>query len=216
MKRADMLRDALEEEIVTGVLKPGDRLDEIKMAERFDVSRTPIREALVQLSAAGLIETEPRKGAFVAQISPKRLIEMFEVLAELEGMCAAMAARRSTNEDIASIQKAHESCKSASKQHDVDDYYYKNEVFHQSIREASHQEFLIEQTNLLQRRLKPYRRLQLRARGRVAASFNEHDAIVDAIEQHDENRAKSEMRAHVTVQGERFSDLLAFLEGQIN
>lgn len=212
MKRADMLRDTLEEEIVTGLLKPGDRLDEIATAKRFGVSRTPIREAFLQLSAEGLIEMEPRKGAFVAQIGSQRLMEMFEVAAELEGMCAGFAARRATNEEIETIRKAHESCQAAAKIASADDYYYKNEVFHDFIRQASHHQFLIEQTSHMRRRLKPYRRFQLRARGRISASFNEHCAVMKAIEDSDEGLARREMRNHLTVQGERFSDLIAVLD----
>jgi len=211
MKRADALRDILEEEIVTGQLKPGERLDEATMAKRFDVSRTPIREAFLQLSAEGLIENEPRKGKFVAQLGPQRLMEMFEVAGELEGMCASFAARRASAEEVALIRQAHESCKKASKLADADGYYYENEIFHEHIREASHNQFLIEQARLLHRRLKPYRRLQLRARGRVATSLKEHDTIMTAIEESNENLAKLEMKKHVTVQGERFSDLLAAL-----
>ncbi len=211
-KRADALRDVLEEEIVTGSLKPGERLDEVAMATRFGVSRTPIREALFQLSAAGLIEIEPRRGAFVSTIGPQRLVEMFGVAAELEAMCAGFAARRATDEELRSIREAHESCREALDLTDIDPYYYENEVFHQRIRSASHNQFLIEQVNLLQRRLKPYRRLQLRTRGRVKASFNEHDAIMRALEEGDEKRARNTMRDHVTVQGERFSDLLSVLD----
>ena len=95
-KRSDALRDHLEEDILTGALRPGDRLDEMSLAERFGVSRTPIREALFHLAAAGLIDNRPKRGAIVAEIGPRQLVEMFEVMAELEGMCARLAARRAT------------------------------------------------------------------------------------------------------------------------
>jgi len=212
IKRADTLRDTLEEEIVMGRLKPGSRLDEIAMASRFGVSRTPIREAFQQLAAEGLIDLRPRKGAFVAKIGPQRLMEIFEVAAVLEGMCAGLAARRATTDEVNLILQTHESCKAASQQADTDNYYYENEIFHDTIHQASHHQFLIEQTGLLRRRLKPYRRLQLRTRGRMAASFQEHDTSVKAIQKSDEDLANKQMKIHVTVQGERFSDLLAALE----
>jgi len=211
-KRADTLRDSIEEEIVTGILKQGSRLDEIVMATRFGVSRTPIREAFLQLAAEGLLDIRPRKGAFVAKVGPQRLIEMFEFAAVLEGECAGLAARRATPEEVSLILEAHNSCKTASKLADTDAYYYENEIFHDHIHQASHQQFLIEQTSLMRKRLKPYRRLQLRTRGRMAASFLEHDNIVNAIEQSDEALANRLMKNHVTVQGERFSDLLAAIE----
>ncbi len=211
-KRTERLRDVLEEEILTGVLRLGDRLEELQLAERFGVSRTPIREALFQLSAAGLIEQRPRRGTFVAEVGPRRLMEMFDVMAELEAMCARLAARRATAEDLAALRKAHEGCAQAAERGDCDGYYYENEIFHESIRAASRNEFLVEQADALQKRLKAYRRLQLRARDRLRASFAEHEAIVAAIEAGEVETAAEAMRGHVMVQGERFADLLASLE----
>ena len=211
-KRTAKLRDVLEEEILTGVLRPGDRLEELQLADRFGVSRTPIREALFQLSAAGLIEQRPRRGTFVAEIGPRRLMEMFDVMAELEAMCARLAARRATPEELAAIRQAHVGCAKAAERGDCDGYYYENEVFHERIRAASRNEFLVEQADTLQKRLKAYRRLQLRARDRLRASFAEHDSIVKAIESGDAEAAADAMRDHVMVQGERFADLLASLE----
>ena len=89
-RMSDRLREAIEEEIATGKLLPGSRLDEAELAKRFNVSRTPIREALNLLLGEGLIEARPRRGAVVARVSPQRLIEMFEVMAELEVMCARL------------------------------------------------------------------------------------------------------------------------------
>ena len=91
---SERLRESIEEEIATGKLLPGTRLDEVELATRFGVSRTPIREALRLLLGEGLVETRPQRGAVVAQVTPQRLIEMFEVMAELEAMCARLAARR--------------------------------------------------------------------------------------------------------------------------
>lgn len=211
-KLSERLRETLEEEILTGALSPGDRLEEIALAERFGVSRTPIRETLLQLSAAGLVENRPRRGAVVAELGPRRLMEMFEVMAELEGMCARLAARRAAPDDVASIRDAHEACDEAAEARDVDTYYYRNEAFHEAIRTACRNDFLFEQADALQRRLRPYRRLQLRARDRLSASFTEHSLIVDAIERGDADGASAAMRSHVAVQGERFADLLATLD----
>ncbi|HEU0222074.1 MAG TPA: GntR family transcriptional regulator [Paracoccaceae bacterium] len=210
--RVGLLRDMLEEEIVTGLLKPGERLEEQALAARFGVSRTPIREALFQLAAAGLVEQKPRRGAVVARPGPKRLMEMFEVMAELEALCARHAARRASADDLARIRAAHARCAEAAQEADGDDYYYENEAFHALIREASRSDFLIEQANALQRRLKPYRRLQLRARDRIRNSFEEHGIIVAALESGDSETAAATMRAHVVVQGERFADLIASLD----
>ena len=95
------LRDEIENGIVAGEFEPGERLDETQLAARFGVSRTPIREALMQLSAIGFVEIRPRRGAVVADPAPQRVFEMFEVMAELEGMAGALAARRHTEEALA-------------------------------------------------------------------------------------------------------------------
>lgn len=205
------LRDQIENEILTGQFAPGDRLDEVALANRFGVSRTPIREALLQLSAAGVIEVRPRRGAIVANIGAGRLIEMFEVMAELEGLAGRLATRRHTDVDIQAILDAHEACRKAAGAGDSDAYYYENERFHFAIYHASHSQFLIEQCSALHRRLKPYRRLQLRVRNRVARSFAEHEQFVAALSAADADQAGRALHDHVAIQGERFSDFIASL-----
>ncbi|SON57902.1 Carbon starvation induced regulator [Hartmannibacter diazotrophicus] len=205
------LRDEIENDIVAGVYEPGERLDEVQLATRFGVSRTPVREALMQLSATGLVEIRPRRGAIVADPAPERLYEMFEVMAELEGMAGAMAARRHTEADREALVQAHARCEEAAKAGDSDAYYYENEIFHLAVYAASHSGFLEEQCGLLHRRLRPYRRLQLRVRNRVGSSVAEHGAVLAAILAGDEAAARSALKAHVAVQGDRFSDLTASL-----
>ncbi len=211
-RTSEQLREVIEEEVATGKLMPGSHLDEIELASRFGVSRTPVREALSQLAGEGLVEIRPRRGAVVAQASPQRLVEMFEVMAELEAMCARLAARRISEVEIAALEAAHERCRDAAALRDSDAYFYANEGFHHAIYRAAHNVFLAEQAFALQRRLRPYRRLQLRVRHRVQRSFEEHQSIVDAIRDGDAERAASATRTHVVVQGERFADLLAGLQ----
>ncbi|OIS92830.1 GntR family transcriptional regulator [Brucella cytisi] len=206
------LRDEIENGIVTGVLKPGERLDEVQLAARFGVSRTPIREALLQLSATGLIETRPRRSAIVADPEPQRIFEMFEVMSELEGLAGAQAARRHTNVDREALLAAHHACQMSVEGEDADAYYYDNEIFHRAIYEASHNQFLADQCMTLHRRLRPYRRLQLRVRNRLKASFAEHGGIVEAILAGKDDIARELLRRHVVVQNERFSDLIASLK----
>jgi len=205
------LCDEIENAILTGEYSPGTRLDEVGLAEKFGVSRTPIREALMQLAAAGAVEIRPRRGAVVTRVAPERLVEMFEVMAELEAMAARLAARRHTQADVIPLTEALKACSHAALSGDPDAYYYENERFHQALYAASHQEFLIEQCLSLSRRLKPYRRLQLRVRHRMASSFSEHEDIVKAILDCDGERAARLVREHIVVQGERFSDLVSSL-----
>jgi len=210
-RRSEELRDEIEELIAFGKLPPGKHLDETELAEHFGVSRTPVREALNQLASAGLIEIRPRRGAVVAELGPQQLVEMFEVMAELEGMCGRLAARRLSAEEQQALQAVHERCKAVRDGGDPDLYYQLNDEFHGVIYAGSHNAFLIEQAWNLRRRLRPYRRLQLRVRGRIPNSFDEHEAIVAAIVSGDGELANTLLRAHVIVQGQRFADLIATL-----
>lgn len=210
-KRSDQLREAIEEEIAVGDLAPGSRIDEQELGKRFGVSKTPIREALIQLASTGLVEVRRRKGATVAVLEPRRLYEMFDVMAELEATCARRAARRMTPENQRALTAALEACRRAAEAGDPDTYFRVNEDFHRAIYASSQNEFLAEQALALHRRLRPYRRLQLRVRDRMANSLAEHDAIVAAMIAGDGDLAAERIRSHVTVQGERFGDLVASL-----
>jgi DNA-binding GntR family transcriptional regulator len=210
-RQSERLGELIEERIVTGVYPPGTRLDEQELASTFGVSRTPVREALIQLASVGMIEIRPRRGATVPEIGADRVCEMFGVMAELEAMCGRLAARRITPGEQEALQEAHRSCEAARDANTPDVYYQLNEIFHQRIYEASHNGFLAEQAAALHRRLRPYRRLQLRVRNRMATSFDEHQAIVNAIVKGDSEQAAKLLRSHVTVQGERFADLVATL-----
>jgi DNA-binding GntR family transcriptional regulator len=203
------VRQAIEREIAMGIATPGQRLDEVTLAARFKVSRTPVREALQQLALSGMIELRPRRGAIVTDVSPERLFQMFEAMAELEALTAMMAVRRMTAGDLARIRTANAAC--AGAMDDPDRYYAANEAFHQAIYAASGNVVLAEQCLSLQRRLQPYRRMQLHVPARVARSFEEHEAVIDAMTNRDGALAAAQLKAHVTVQGERFADLVASL-----
>jgi DNA-binding GntR family transcriptional regulator len=207
----DRMREKIEESIATGLFAPGTRLDEVGLAESYGVSRTPIREALIQLAATGFVEKRASKGWEVATIPPHRLCEMFDVMAELEAMCGRLAARRASKGEQTQIREAHQACLTAKMADDPAEYYRLNEIFHFAIYEASHHHFLIEQARALHRRLRPYRRLQLRVRNRMHDSFTEHEAILQALLAGDGQTAMDLSRAHVVVQGERFADLMASL-----
>jgi len=205
------LRDAIENEILTGALPPGRRLDEATLAARYGVSRTPIREALLQLAAANIVDWRPRHGAVVAAVTTERVVEMFEVMGELEGLAGRLAARRHSPGELERILVAHAACGRAAAAGDADGYYYENERFHHAIYAASRSAFLEEQCLALGRRLKPYRRLQLRVGDRMTASLGEHQRIVAAIAEGDGEAADAALRAHIVVQGARFVDLIASL-----
>lgn len=206
------LREALEEDIISGRLRPGQHLDEAGLAERFGVSRTPIREALNQLAASGLVEIKPRRGAFVMLLGPRQLIESFELMAELEAACGRLAAQRMGDEDREAITAACEACRAAAAAGDLNAYYEANARFHGAIYSATGNRVLAAETLRLQRALQPYRRLQLKAPRRMAASMAEHLAILEALLAGDAEEADTRLRNHVLVQSERFMSLLAILQ----
>lgn len=210
---AETIRQVLEDEIAGGKLAPGVRLEELDMARRFGVSRTPVREALRMLSTSGLIELKQRKGAVVAALSTERLIELFEAMSELEAVCGRLAARRITEEELAALRAQVELCgkvaADANGSEDADVYYDANAAFHSLIYGACHNEYLVSEVMQLRRRLQPYRRLQLRMKGRIGESLSEHKRIVDAIAAGNEELVADLLREHVSVQGSRFADWLA-------
>lgn len=206
---AQRLRDALEDDIINGRLSPGQQLDPDALCRTFNVSRTPVREAFAQLVASGLVTVSPKKGTFVARVGLNALIEMFEVMAELEGMCGRLAARRITPLELSLLEQALTRCDTAARGGDPDEYYYENEGFHRAIYAASHNHFLADEANQLKQRLKPYRRLQLQVRHRLHTSLAEHQAIFNAIQAGDASKAEQQLREHVLIQGERFSDFVA-------
>lgn len=210
-KNADDIRQTLEDEIASGEHAPGTRLEELVLAKRFGVSRTPVREALRILSASGLIELKPRKGATVAPLSLERLVEMFEVMAEMEGICGTIAARRMTTSELTVLRHQHFICAEAAQSGDADHYYAENARFHALIYAGCHNEFLIEEVQRLRRRLQPYRRLQLRLKGRIADSFAEHQAIVEALDAGEEDSAGRLLKAHISIQSHRFADWVSGL-----
>ncbi|TNJ40825.1 GntR family transcriptional regulator [Phaeobacter sp. B1627] len=211
-RRADTIAEELEELIFSGVYADGDRLDEVRLAEHFGVSRTPLREALQRLALSGLVELIPRRGAFVRQPGPVELLEMFEVMAELEAVCARLAARRISDTALTELRAANESCQQAVEARDADAYYFENERFHSIIYQQSGNSFLAQEAAKLHKRLQPFRRQQLRFRGRMAQSMAEHEEIVRALENGAANPAAEALRNHVAVQGEKFHQLMASLK----
>lgn len=209
VSRTQRLRDELEDDVVSGRLRPGDRLDPELLEKRFAVSRTPVREALQQLAASGLVTVAPKKGTFVSSISFPELIQMFEVMAELEAMAGRLAARRITDELKVELADALKGCESSVAEGSPDVYYYENVRFHQTIYSAGQNIFLSTEIQRLRNRLQPYRRLQLRVRDRMVSSLEEHREIYSAIIEGDAAAAADNLREHVLIQGERFSDFVS-------
>ncbi|MBI1776340.1 MAG: GntR family transcriptional regulator [Proteobacteria bacterium] len=206
---ADDLHRRLEREIVDGKLAPGARLDEQEIASRCGVSRTPVREAFRLLAASGLVELRGRQGVIVRSIGVNRLIEMFQVMAELEGLCARLAARRLTSEQRAKIEEIHRKLQESAETDDPDRFYDVNVAFHEAIYEASRNEYVAEQTRALRNRIGAYRRRVTYMPGRIADTICEHEEVMNAIFAHDCERAHQAMRDHLTLLGDDVSDFIA-------
>lgn len=201
--RAEELRLQLADDIVRGVLPPGAALDETDIARRFSVSRTPVREALRQLVASGLVEARPHRGAVVAQPSPDRLTEMFEAMGELEALCAWFAAERMSPTDRQKLEAIHDELRVLSHAGNPERFHSVNERFHNAIYAGSQNSYIAEMTLATRVRVQPFRRAQFRNLGRLAKSHAEHDRVVIAILRGDKAGAAAAMRAHIElVRGE--------------
>ena len=211
VRRADQIANTLEQLVFAGEFQDGERLDELKLAEQFHVSRTPIREALQVLVTSGMAEQIPRRGVFIRQPGPVELMEMFETMAEIEAICGRLAATRMTDQDLSALDQANDRCQNAIQEEEHDQYYAENETFHQIIYKGAANGYLEKQALRLQSRLRAYRRIQLRFRGRLKQSMSEHSQILEALKAGDTEKTAKILREHVAIQGEKFHQLIASL-----
>lgn len=195
--RADRLVRALSDEIVSGRLGPGARLDEQSLADRYRLSRTPVREALSQLAAIGLVEKRPHRGVVVSAFTVERMMHMLELMTELEALCARLAARRMSLDAKAALEEQHLATEGLAEANDFEGYEAANRLFHRAVYDGSENPFLVETADDIRRRLSPFRRAQFHVEGRITKSFREHDAIVAAILRADEELAYARMRDHL-------------------
>ena len=208
---AEELHAQLADEIVRGVLPPGSALDETDLARRFEVSRTPVREAIRQLAASGLIDARPHRGAVVARPSEARLADMFEMMAELEALCARNAAERMTGIERRSLEAVHEMFRGLTHGGDPQRFHEVNEAFHGTIYNGAHNTYLAEMTIATRSRVQPFRRAQFRNLGRLAKSHLEHHQVVQAIVRGDRAQAASAMHAHIMTVWDEFGRYIASL-----
>ncbi len=197
MLLSDQIRNALTDEIASGQLLPGSALDETLLAARFNASRTPVREALRELAASGLVEARPRRGVIVARTTPERIMDMFEAMAEIEATCVRLATYRMTPLERGELIDLHNASADMVAAGDVDAYDAFNRKFHEKIYLATHNSFLAEQALATRLRMAAFRRTQLRESNRIAHSRAEHQAVISAIAQGDGEQAARNMRAHM-------------------
>lgn len=194
---ADDVCRQIADDIALGVLSPGEHLDETSLAMRFQVSRTPVREALKQLAITGLVAYRPNRGSLVAEMGPLQIDQMFEAIGELEATCARHAVVRMTEDERARLAQLHGLSRSTIQNNDVDAYDRINRELHHVIIAGCHNPVLIDMTMGLRKKIANFRRTQFRHLDRMTASFEEHSVIVEAILARDVVTCYREMRAHL-------------------
>jgi DNA-binding GntR family transcriptional regulator len=186
----------LLEAIDIGTYKPGDRLVESDLAERFGVSRTPIREALQRLETQSLLERDGRS-LIVASLDHNQMAELYVVRRELEGLAARLAARHATEEEVRVLRDMV-----TADDQLVDDpiaLSRANRRFHKQIHLASHNRYLVQQLDLVHRTMALMATTSLAAQGRGQIAQNEHVGIVRAIEARDEAGAEKALKDHISI-----------------
>lgn len=213
---SEKVRLALEQDIFNGAIAPGSSLDEEVLARRFEVSRTPVREAILQLIESGLVEKRPRQGAVVAMTDISDLIRLFEIMSELEAICAKFSARRMTAPEREALRDLHEASERAFAAGDHATYYTLSRKFHLMVIDGTHNKDLIEMTNRLGSKLVPYRRFQLDYPGQAQSNLDDHRGILDAILAQDSELAAERFRKHTKVQGDILADYIAMNGNRVN
>lgn len=193
---AQRIYRTLAAQIIRGELPPGTKLEELALAARFNVSRTPVREALRDLSARGMIDFVPRRGAVVAVIGLERLADMLDAECELEALCARLAAERMSAVEKKQLELLHAHSDEQVRQGDELGYLATNQEFHAAIYQGTHNRTLAAQASALRERLAPFRQAQSGIEQRLVLSHEEHSAILQAIVDAQPEAAYRAMRNH--------------------
>lgn len=197
--REAALLDRIRNLVLGGDFPPGAPLSEVFLAQEFEVSRTPIREALKQLQHEGLVEIRPKVGTFVREPTRREIVELFQLKESLEGLAASLLARRGEVPELSVLRRNLEESDMAVLTNDSDAYARLVHEFHWTIVRGSDNRKLAEHYERLMNQL-AYQRLVLQTvehPGRIEASTREHRAVLDMIEHKDAFGAESAMRNHV-------------------
>ncbi|MBE3588443.1 MAG: GntR family transcriptional regulator [Thermoanaerobacteraceae bacterium] len=192
----EMVFESLREAIIQGRLKPGERLMEVQLAEEMGVSRTPVREAIRKLELEGFVVMVPRKGAYVAGISVKDIVDVFEVRAAMEGLAAGLAAERITEEELDELERALLKTTEVSGK-SIDALVESDTEFHEIIYRASRNERLVQIISNLSDQIQRFRTTSLSQPGRTRLALEEHKHIVEAISDRNVELAQTLAREHI-------------------
>lgn len=207
--RGGQVAASLLEDIESGVLPPGAALDERALAQRFGVSRTPVREALQQLVARELVVITPRQGAMVARMSINKIRGLMELLGELESFAARLAARRVDDTVRQRLATTLARCETALAKGAAAEYAVANSSFHEAVYAGTRNDYLVAQLRQAHRLIQRYRVRDFQTVPQINKSYQDHVAIATAIADGDEDRAAEAMRRHVPAGSSGFSEFLA-------
>jgi DNA-binding GntR family transcriptional regulator len=186
--------ELLRERIFRQELKPGSWIDELKLAEEYGISRTPLREALKVLATEGLVTMKLRRGAYVTEVSERDLAEVYHLLALLESDAASVAAERASPQQMRELQDLHHRLAAASS--DREEFFRINEAFHRKLLAVADNRWREQMVADLRKVMKLNRHHSLLKAGRIEESLAEHAAIMQALEQRDPSGAGARMREH--------------------
>ncbi|SDO22817.1 DNA-binding transcriptional regulator, GntR family [Lutimaribacter pacificus] len=212
--QTDTIITAVLDRIESGHLNPGDLIDEAPLIRDHNVSRTPVREALIQLETAGLIKRLPRKGAVVFKPTLEEFLAILEVHAKLEGQAAGLAARRLSQSYAAKLEQVTKACEDHAAvlgDAEPDRYYQLNMAYHARVAEAAGNPFLLDMIKTNARKLMAYYRARYHYKGAIADSARDHRAITALILNRDAEAAEAAMARHVQFDQVTAMDLLAAL-----
>jgi DNA-binding GntR family transcriptional regulator len=207
--RANEIRTVLQEEIESGSLPPGAPLDERALAARFQVSRTPVREALQQLAARDLVRIAPRQGVSVARLSINQVRAIMESIGELESLVAKLAARRVDEPLRSTLDEAIQRCQDAAVQGGAAEYAIANTFFHETIYDGARNPYLSELIRNARRQIQRYRLKDFQTKAQISKSLQDHLRVARAIQDGDEALAAQAMLLHVPSGSTGFSEFLA-------
>ncbi|MCK0149206.1 GntR family transcriptional regulator [Marivita sp. S6314] len=200
------IESELLDDIAAGQLEPGERLDEVKLADRFGVSRTPVREALNRLTAQGVLVAGEKRGVRVATYSREKLAQMFEAMQEIESICARLANQRLTLLARSEIEAAQAECAAAAAENNRLRYIKANEALHMAIYRATENPFIYELASDFRRKTGPFRAKKLQTQQDLVNSVDNHVDLLAKIFSGDSQTAVDGMRKHMT---ESFMQVLA-------
>jgi len=210
----EIVFETLREAIITGVLKPGERLMEVQLAEEMGVSRTPVREAIRKLELENFVVMVPRKGAYVADISTKDIVDVFEIRAALETLAAGLAAERITDEELEELQRI---LVLNAESKTLEELVTVDTKFHDVLYRASRNERLVQIISNLREQIQRFRSTTLATPGRMKNTLEEHKRIVDAVSERNVALAQRLAQEHIENAENSMLELIAKIksgEGQ--